>query len=242
MTKTRLLGACLALASMNLATPSLAQDDTLILPYKARYQVTFRGLKGGDIEFVLERTNEGRYKFSSHLFPSFIGSLFASDQAEDSSEVEIDSRGVRPLHFTSDDGTSKTQKDIRQDFDWAQGKVTGRAENKDFELKLPDGAQDRLTIQLAASVALRSGRELGTLTLVEGDELKEYRISRQNSEKIRTPIGEYQTTILKSERTGSSRVTRYWYAPELGYVPARAERTSKGKVDIVMELKSFQFL
>jgi hypothetical protein len=30
--------------------------------------------------------------------------------------------------------------------------------------------------------------------------------------------------------------------PQLGYIPVRAERGTKGKVDIVMELKSYQTL
>jgi hypothetical protein len=224
-----------------LVQPTFAQSSVGLRPYTARYTVSYRGLDGGDIEFRLERLDNDQYKFSSHLFPSFLGSFFASDQAEDSTVFELTRGEIRPLHFRSEDGTSDTKKDIRMDFGWNRNKVTGRVGDTDFEVNVPAGAQDRMSIQLAASLALQAGREPGQLVLVEKNETQEYTIKQQGMERTRVPAGEYDTIVLNSQRTGSSRATRYWYAPQLNYLPARAERTSKGKVDIVMKLKSFKF-
>jgi hypothetical protein len=76
--------------------------------------------------------------------------------------------------------------------------------------------------------------------MLEKDQLQEYHITRVGNERVRVAAGEYDVVVLKSERHGSSRSTRYWYAPQPGYIPVRAERSTKGKVDIVMELKSYQ--
>lgn len=210
-------------------------------PYTARYNVRYRGISGGDIEATLKATGNGHYLFRSHLLPNLLGSLFTSDQAEDSSELELTGEGLRPLKFRSEDGSKNTDKDISLNFDWDKDLVKGHANGKDFEMKVPQGTQERLSIQLAASLALQANRDPGMLTMLERDELQQYNITRQGNEHISTAGGEYDTVLLTSERVGgSSRSTRYWYAEQPGYIVVRAERLSHGKVDIVMELKSLK--
>jgi hypothetical protein len=240
-----LLIFCL-LACMNLfMSCSRAESPNLnptLRPYVARYNVRYHGLSGGDIEFTLKNEGNGRYVFASHLLPNFLGRFFTSDQAEDRSEMSFANGELKPLHFVSEDGTSKTDNDLRYDFDWATRKATGRFREHDFTLNLPANTQDRLSIQLAASLALQAGHEPGKLIMLERDELQEYHITEQGKEHISTKGGDYDTVLLKSEREGSSRTTQYWYAPALNYIPVRAERSTNGKVDIVMELKSYRAL
>jgi hypothetical protein len=226
-----------------LVTPvAYAQNPATLTPYTARYNVKYRGLSGGDLEFTLKREGNGRYVYSSHVLPSFLGSFFISDQAEDNSVMQFDGNALKPVKFRSDDGTKDTVKDISYDFDWTKSSVSGHYKDQDFRLDLPANVQDRLSIQLAASLALQAGRDPGQLIMIEKDELQEYNISRTGTEHIRVEGGEYDAIVLTSERNGSSRSTRYWYAPKLGYIPVRAERSTKGKVDIVMELKSYRAL
>lgn len=212
----------------------------MLRPYTARYNVKFHGLSGGDIEATLTSLGNNRYRFRSHLLPNFLGSFFTSDQAEDVSEFEVTPEGlIRPLKFRSEDGSSKTKDDIALDFDWNTNTVKGRAEEKDISMPVPVGAQDRLTIQLTASLALQAKRDIGTLSMQERNELQQFKITQQNIEQVHTDVGDFNATILLSERLGgSSRSSRYWYASELGFIPVHAERSSHGKVDIVMQLKS----
>lgn len=233
----------LATSLLLLASAHAETGEVGLRPYTARYQVTFHGLRGGDLEFSLKHESDGRYQYASHVFPNFLGSFFTSDQAEDSSVIEVSGETVRPLQFRSEDGTNKTERDMKLDFDWSKNLVTGREKEKDFSMSVPQGAQDRLSIQLVASLALQAGRDPGKLAMVEGEEVKQYNITQEDTEHVKVPAGEYDALVLKSERidSPSSRITRYWYAPRIGYLPVRAERSSKGKVDIVMELKSIQF-
>jgi hypothetical protein len=230
------------LALLLLAQSAMAQDAPVLKPYVARYHVKYRGISGGDIEFTLKSEGNGRYTYSTHLIPNFLGSLFISDQAEDQTWVQVDGTSVKPLKFRSDDGTQDTLKDISYDFDWSTASVNGRYKNQNFRLDLPAGVQDRLSIQLFASLAMQAGRDPGHLIMIEKDELQEYNITRTGTDKVRTDAGEFDVVVFKSEREGSSRMTRYWYAPKLGYIPVHAERLTKGKVDIVMELLSYRAL
>jgi len=214
-------------------------DKVMLRPYTAHYNVRFHGISGGDIVATLVSLGNGRYRFRSHLLPNFLGRLFTSDQAEDVSEFELTADGtIRPLHFRSDDGSNSTKDDIALDFNWNNNTVTGRAEDKDIFMSVPVGAQDRLTIQLTASLALQAKRDIGILSMQERNELQEFKITQQSTEQVHTDDGDFNAVVLLSERmSGSSRSSRYWYAPELGYIPVHAERSSHGKVDIVMQLK-----
>ncbi len=238
----RIKSLALLLIALFTAQVVVAQNSVALKPYTARFHVKYRGMSGGDIEFTLKSEGNGHYVFSSHLLPNFLGSLFTSDQAEDTSHLLFDGSSIKPLLFSSEDGSNNTSKDIRYEFDWTSNSVKGRYRDQDFRLQLPVGTQDRLSIQLAASLALQAGREPGQLIMLERNEPQEYSILREDTVKVKTSAGDYDTMILKSERKGSDRSTRYWYAAQLGYLPVRAERSTRGKVDIVMELKSFQFL
>lgn len=231
----------LLLLLMTLNSLAIAQVKPTLKPYTARYSVKYRGLNGGDIEFTLRSVGTNQFKFNSHLLPNFLGSLFTSDQAEDTSTFVFEAGTIKPLQFISEDGSKHTENDINYEFDISSSQVRARYQDRDFTMLVPQGVQDRLSIQLSASLALQAGRDPGKLVMLEKDELQEYTITRQGTEHIKTAAGEFDTVVLKSLRKDSDKITRYWYASSLGFIPARAERTSKGKTDIVMELKSIQF-
>jgi len=230
------------MTTLAISATTLAAAEPTLKPYVARYNVKYHGLSGGDIEFTLRQNGDGHYTFGSQLFPNFIGGLFASDEAHDTSEFVLSGAVVRPLSFRSEDGTDGTEKDLSCDFDWETRQAKGIFRNHPFTLALTDGIQDRLTVQLTASLALQAGHDPGTISMYDRDEINTYHITRQGTEHITVKAGKFDTVLLKSESDSSSRVTRYWYAGKLNFIPVRAERLTKGKVDIVMELRSYKAL
>ena len=72
------------------------------------------------------------------------------------------------------------------------------------------------------------------------DELKEFIYSQEGTAKIRTDLGELDTVIVASQRTGNNRILRMWFAPSLGYVPVQAERTRDGKLEFAMRIKTLK--
>ena len=73
---------------------------------------------------------------------------------------------------------------------------------------------------------------------IDKDQLKEFNYTQEGAAKIRTAIGELDTVIVTSQRTGNNRILRMWFAPSLGFVPVQAERSRDGKVEIAMRIKS----
>jgi hypothetical protein len=79
---------------------------------------------------------------------------------------------------------------------------------------------------------------LKTFHIIDKDQLKEFEYTQEGTAKIRTAIGELDTVIVTSQRTGNNRILRMWFAPSLGFVPVQAERSRDGKVEIAMHIKS----
>lgn len=209
--------------------------------FTATYAVTYRGLGAGTITFTFARdAASGHYHFETRPNPSALARLFVSRQAEEHSVMQIDAQGVRPLRWTLDDGTSGKKDDGELHFDWAGRRVTGEVETEPVDLPIEAGLQDRSSLQIAVSTALLRGHEPGTIPLVDDNRIKHYTYVPKGSERRSTKIGAMDTLMYESSRPGSSRVSRLWLAPQLDFLPVRAEQIRKGRTETVMELTSLQ--
>jgi hypothetical protein len=225
------------------ALPALSEAETPLRTYVAHYQVKFRGMNGGVLQFTLRKGDKpDQYIYETSAKPSFLGGFFVSDKAHESSVMEIAGDEIRPLSFNSDDGKKSDAKDVQVRFSWSKHHITGRSEAKPVDLEVPARAQDHLSIQVAVVWDLSNGRELGTYPMFDGGEMKSYDYRKDGEEQISYEGRDLDTVIVRSEHTGGgSRVSRYWHAPELGYLPIRAERTRKGELELVLQLIDVKF-
>jgi hypothetical protein len=87
---------------------------------------------------------------------------------------------------------------------------------------------------------LQRGELPKTFEIIDKDQLKEFNYTRETgTARIRTPMGEMETVVVASQRTGNTRILRMWFAPSLGFMPVQAERTRDGKLEFAMRLKSY---
>jgi len=95
-----------------------------------------------------------------------------------------------------------------------------------------------MSMQLASLRSLATGTPLGSVTLVDSDKIKDYELRREGTAQIETGLGTLDTVVYTSQRAGGDRVTRTWVAPALGYLPVKAERIRKNKVEFTMRIES----
>jgi hypothetical protein len=76
--------------------------------------------------------------------------------------------------------------------------------------------------------------------MLDKDRIKEYTYTYEGEARLKTNLGELDTVIYRSQRAGSKRVTRTWYAPALGYVAVRGEQVREGKREWLMEIRSLK--
>lgn len=223
------------------ARADTAGAQEAVQPFTASYEVTYRGLNAGTLHMQLQRADApGRWTFETRAQPSMLARFVISSNALERSSLEIAPQAVKPLSWELDDGKSGDSKDGRLTFDWSAGKVTGRVERQNVELPTEARLQDRQSIQVEVMRALAQGEEPGTIPLIDDERVKHYTYTLAGTATLDTKIGKLETVVYESTRPGSSRVSKTWHAPSLGYLAVRAEQIRKGKVETVMVLSSVE--
>jgi hypothetical protein len=207
-----------------------------VKPFVGTYSVEYRGIRAGNLDFVLRQAN-GRYIYESVAHPRGLAKLVVNSKTREATEFVVVNGMITPQAYELDDGTSDTDEDTRLTFDWNANKARGTHEDQPIELPLSPGVQDRMSAQVAVMQALLAGKQLDNQTFIDRDALKEYTYVRLREEKLKTQLGEIDTVVYSSSRPGSNRVSRLWYAPSLGFTPVRGEQERKGKIETVFEIQ-----
>ena len=231
------------LAALLLAGPlahaESASPATAMKPYTARYQVSYRGLSGGQIEASFKPgTGGGQWLYETRAFPNLFGRIAVSPQARERSTMIVSAAGVRPLTFDFNDGSAESAKDVRHTFDWDANRVTGQAEGKPFAYDVTPGTQDTASVQAAMMVERLAGRSPTGFRIITGTKLRDYRYWMEGVQQVVTPFGQVSAEVWASQRVGSDRVSKMWHAPSLGYVPVQAIQYRKGTPEVQMKLVS----
>jgi hypothetical protein len=211
-----------------IALPASLPEPVTPTPYMATYSVSYRGLNAGLLHFELIAEEDGRFVYDSYAEPSALARFVVGHPVAERSVMYIDADGVRPLSWFMQDGSLR--------FAWEEGRVSGVVEGKRIELPTEAGLQDRLSIQIAVMTALLREHEPGIIPMIDDDEIKHYSYNRTGFGPVKTQAGEFKAVLYESTRPGSSRTARLWHAPDLDYIPVRAEQLRKGKIETVMEL------
>jgi hypothetical protein len=207
--------------------------------FVANYSVEYRGIKAGNLDFILRR-NGDRYVYESIAHPRGMARVVINNNLREATEFVVENGSVKPLLYELDDGSRDTRDDTRLTLDWTSKKAHGTHENKPIELPLAPGVQDRMSAQVVVMQLLASGRQPDKITFIDRDELKEYSYVREREEKVRTAIGELDAVVYSSSRIGSNGRSRLWYAPSLGYAPIRGEQERKGKIETVFQIQKLE--
>jgi hypothetical protein len=193
-------------------------------------------MNAGQLHSTLRSEAPGEFVYETRAKPSMLASFVVSSKAVERSVMHIDGSGVRPLSWFTDDGKSGNDRDGALKFAWDEERVSGIVEGKWIELPTEPRLQDRLSMQIAVITALQRADKLDTIFMIDDEKIKRYNYKRAGTAKIKTKAGEFETILYESSRPGSSRISRVWHAPALGYLPVRAEQVRNGKVETVMEL------
>jgi hypothetical protein len=216
---------------------SNAQPEPGLLPFTARFGVEWKGMSAGTTTIELQSVGPGRFTYSSGNQARGIFKLAFPDVIRQSSTLQLENNQIRPLSFSSDDGSSDQSKDVALSFDWTRNRVTGTAETKPVTLDLKPGVQDAMSVQLALILELQAGRSPSAFWMADKNEIKEYLYHLEGEATLKTALGTLPTVIWSSHRPNSDRITRVWYAPSLGFTPVQAARTRGNKTEWTMRIQ-----
>jgi len=223
-------------AQTGAATPSPAATGAGIAPFSARYTADWKSINVGTSDLELKSDAEpGHYVYTWTITARGIFRLYRAEVTQ-KSWLSINADHVRPEKYRAEDGSST----VSLDFDWNANRARGTSENKPVDLSLKDGTQDVMSIQVEVMLDLKNGNLPKTFQILDKDEIKEFIYTQEGTANIRTELGQLDTIIVSSQRTGNNRILRMWFAPSLGYIPVQAERTRDGKLEFAMRIKTLK--
>ena len=227
--------ALLAAGSATLLVASTARADEL-KPFQASYTWIWHGLTVAQSSLQLSHA-EDKWIYRAKSEPRGIGKMM-SERPVQESIMRVTAEGVFPLSYKADDGTSSTKRDADVKFDWDAKQASGVYEDAKVDMAISPGIQDDLSIQVALMAGLLKGTTPASFSLISGNSVREYRYIRENEVTLATAIGNIPTIVYRSEKIGSPRVTRFWCAPSLGYIPVKVEQKRKDDVEWSMLVES----
>jgi len=212
-----------------------AQADEL-KPFEASYAWMWHGMTVAVSTVKLEHQGD-TWVYSSRSSPRGLGKMF-SQRPVQKSVMKVTDKGVQPLSYDADDGTSSTKRDAHVKFDWDNGRVTGVYEDVKVDMPLHPDIQDDSSVQIALMVELLAGREPQKFQMIDKNSVREYGYHREREESLDTPVGKLDTIVYGAQKVGSPRVTSFWCAPARGYIPMRVEQKKGDDVQWTMQLQS----
>ncbi len=208
-----------------------------IAPFSAHYDAAWKSITVGSSDLQLLRGAEpDHYIYTWIITAHGIFRIIYSHPVTQKSWLQVQGEHIRPLKYHGDDGSSAADLD----FDWETGHARGKYDGKPVDLALSEGTQDVMSIQLEIMLDLERGNLPAHFQIIDNDEVKDFNYSNEGTAHIHTALGDLDTIVVASQRTGNSRILRMWFAPGLGFVPVKAERWRDGKLEFAMRIKTLQ--
>lgn len=230
-----------ALASAWALSPlATAADGLPVAPYQARYEVYASGFSIGEAVVTLTAVGTGAYRMTSDVRPNGLVALLASGRIHEQVSGEIRDGAVRPSQYERLLDTGRKSDHMQLRFDWSTGQVQARHNADQATLPLAPGVVDPLSLQLVVMGDLQRGRAPSQYSLVDKTEIKTYQIRNQGREVLDTPLGKLNTVLINQYTPGKTRMTTFWVAPDLQYLPVRIMQEKKGKEDLRMEIRAVE--
>jgi Protein of unknown function (DUF3108) len=217
-------------AACTVSATALADE---LKPFEASYNWVWHGMTVAASTLRLERRDD-KWIYTSKSVPRGIGRVF-SERPTQESVMKVTEQGVQPLSYKADDGTPSTKRDANVQFDWEHNHVSGVYEDNTVDMPIPPGIQDDLSVQIALMVGLLRDHTPQTFSLLSGNSVREYRYSREGEETLTTPAGTFPTLVYSAQKQNSPRITRFWCAPSLGYIPLRVQQKRNDDVEWTMQ-------
>jgi hypothetical protein len=214
-------------------------EDATVATYTATYRVMYKGKEAGTAEYnVRYLPDRDLYEFSSRVQAKGMLKLARPNPAIDRSQFRVDATGIRPLEFWHEDGSRSGEDNLHIVFDWERRIATVSGAEIRRELALPDAALDRGSLQVALMRDLASNGAPRSYHLADEDSVAEYAYTDNGTATLATGVGSVATRVFTQKRTGSSRETWLWAAPEMRFLPVRIEQRRDGEVQTAFELVS----
>lgn len=231
------LALTLALPAAALAQQAPAASAGALEPFQAGYVWLWKGAPVAYSRLDFSHRQGDIWVYSSSTEPRGIGHLYPMRPKLEST-MRITPSAVEPLHLKVTDSGTGHNADVQ--FDWSKGRAIGIYEGKAIDLAVTPGVQDDLSVQIAMIRQLVVGETPEILREIDKNGIRDYLYKRVGAETLNTAIGRIFTIVYATEHPGSPRITRYWCAPDRGFIPVKVQQTMRGDVQWTMDIQALK--
>ena len=225
MGATLTMGFALLLMVMSMFSMSALAS---IEPFKLDYKVSLGGISLGSAKAELRRERDGRYVFEKYAEANGLARLFLSDSISERAEWKLIDGHPKAMRFESSEKDGGDYKRELIVFDWNQNQALTTWIDDTKQIKIPEQAFDRLTLEMRMMLDVQQRVEIYEYALIERGKLKMRRFVPEGSERVETPAGAFEAVKYRLVRKESDRrSTLFWLARDLGYLPVRMEHHDK---------------
>ena len=218
------------------------ESPAMFTEFEATYQLSRGSLKAARSKHSLSKTDSHAYTYRTVTEASGIVALFRDDKITEISSFTIQKNGLRPLAY--DYQHKGTKKDRHQSikYDWQTNTAVNDNRGKISEHPLTADIFDRGSLPWAIAGDLANGQPEDEYQLLDHGKIRVYKMRRTEDVKIKTAAGEFETILVErlAERK-ADKVARFWFAPELGYLPVRTQYEEPSGDRTSLELVKYTF-
>jgi hypothetical protein len=214
-----------------------APAPVLLMPFQASYSWYWRGTRVAVSTITLAHRKDDTWVYSSVASPRGLGRLYPMRPSLES-VMRITPNGVEPLSFKVSGSGASHDADVM--FDWVAGRAVGMYEGSPMNMPIKRGVQDDLSVQIAMMMQLLAGHMPTMAFDLDKNSVREYDYVRDGTADLSTSIGPVPTVIYVAHHPGSPRVTRFWCAPSLGFIPMQVQQTRVNAVEWTMQIDSLK--
>jgi len=230
-----------AVAFLAIALPAHVQADTTgVTPYKATYQGS---VSMGTLacQMTLERNADGSYTFQSVSHAIGFAALFFKDVITETSHFELVDGRPRSLRYDYTRTGGKHDKSETIQFDWSKNTANTVENGQSKTTPLTPGVTDRFLIQLVLSLDAASGKLQDEYKVLDHRDITRFTPSKPQDKSLNVPAGSFDTLLVERQDKGHRRVTDFWFAPALHYLPVQIQQREPGEDTYTLSLTSSSF-
>ena len=207
--------------------------------FTATHRIEYNGLRTGIAEVSWEIDRDGTYEYESSSWNTGLISLFRNKRRQESSLGSIGPDGIRPRVYRYQLTGGRQERHAELIFDWKNKLVENRVDGTRWEMQIPHGTVDKLSVQIAMMQELGEGKTDFRFPVADGGKLKTYRFKVIGRETIDGQAGRFDTIKVQRLREDNRADTILWCAPSLSYLPVRILRREEDEDEYRSDLESY---
>lgn len=190
-------------------------------PYEARYVLYRDGDLAGRGAMALRHLGGNRYQNASVTEATKGVAGLLGGKAGEISTWELVSGRPQSVRYQYEQEVAFSNRKREAHFNYETSRVYGVNKGDAWDLRLEDGANDRLLANFLLIADVANGKQEMSYNVAERGRYKEYRFTRTDTESISTPLGDFQAVRVERQHSDPKRKTISWHAPEYAYLPIR---------------------